>query len=295
MGNRGPGAGGRIMTSRLRVHHVSRYAYDHEIGASYNEARVTPLNTSWQQTLESVLRVEESTWQHSYRDYWGTRVKVFEAHRPHRMLIVDAFSVVEVDGTRMPQGDETMTWDTLRSGAIGDRFGEYLAQTTYTVPDQELAEQADRLAASGSPHETALALCSLAHERITYLPGSTGVYTAGRDAWRSGAGVCQDYAHIVVGALRHVGLPARYVSGYLHPNRSPAIGVSATGESHAWVEWWLGQWTGHDPTNDVSIGERHVLVGRGRDYSDVPPIKGLVAGSSGIADLQVKVEVTRLA
>ena len=116
---------------------------------------------------------------------------------------------------------------------------------------------------------------------MTYQPGSTGVNTPALEAWRARTGVCQDYAHLVVGTLRQVGLPARYVSGYLHPDADAAIGETAVGESHAWVEWWLGDWTGHDPTNNGAVGERHVLVGRGRDYTDVPPIKGLVAGSSG--------------
>jgi transglutaminase-like putative cysteine protease len=84
------------------------------------------------------------------------------------------------------------------------------------------------------------------------------------------------------------------VSGYLHPAEEPELGEPVVGESHAWVEWWLGEWTGHDPTNDAEVGERHVIVGRGRDYTDVPPIKGIVAGPAE-SDLAVTVEITRLA
>ena len=105
-------------------------------------------------------------------------------------------------------------------------------------------------------------------------------------------GVCQDIAHITLGALREVGIPARYVSGYLHPKSEAEVGVAVAGESHAWVEWFAGDWQGFDPTNNVEIGDRHVLVGRGRDYSDVPPLRGVYAGPFK-SHLHVKVTITR--
>ncbi len=282
------------MTSRLRVHHVSRYSYDQPVVASFNEARLTPLGTPWQTLLESVLRVDEASWQHQYVDYWGTHVRVFEAQRPHSGLVVESTSVVEIDASRRPPARLDTSWDDLRAEPVGDRWGEFLTQTRSTEPDAELAALADECAAGLTPHEAALALCTRVNTAMSYLPGSTGVHTAASEAWRSRSGVCQDYVHLVVGALRHLGVPARYVSGYLHPKQNPAIGEPVTGESHAWVEWWLGDWTAHDPTNNAPVGERHVMVGRGRDYNDVPPIKGIIGGS-GTSTLEVGVEVTRLA
>ena len=283
------------MTSRLRVHHVSRYAYDQPVSVSFNEARLTPLATRWQLPLESVLVIAEATWQHSYVDYWGTRVRVFEAQRPHEDLVVDATSVVEIDASRQPEPRTDTSWADVRAGAVLDRSAEYLVQTRSTEPDPELSALAEETAARHTPHETALALCTRLHDAMTYVPGSTGVHTAASEAWSARTGVCQDYAHLVVGALRQVGVPARYVSGYLHPKNSEAVvGETVVGESHAWVEWWLGEWFAHDPTNDVRVGERHVIVGRGRDYTDVPPIKGIIGGSAS-STLDVSVEVTRLA
>ena len=130
---------------------------------------------------------------------------------------------------------------------------------------------------------------------MTYLPGSTGVNTVAAEAWTARAGVCQDYAHLVIGALRHVGIPARYVSGYLHPSTHPELGEATVGESHAWVEWWLGTWFPHDPTNNGPVVDRHVMIGTGRGYVDVPPIKGIVAGVPAGVELDVAVEITRLA
>jgi transglutaminase-like putative cysteine protease len=129
---------------------------------------------------------------------------------------------------------------------------------------------------------------------VAYRPGSTGVATSAGEAWDLGTGVCQDIAHVTVGLLRSVGLPAAYVSGYLHPKASAGIGETITGESHAWVEVWLGSWWGYDPTNRIPTGERHVVVGRGRDYGDVTPLKGIYSGVSSHS-LGVVVEVTRLA
>jgi transglutaminase-like putative cysteine protease len=282
---------------RMRISHVSRYRYDQPVAVSFNEARLSPLATAFQQPLESVVRIEPATWQHRYVDYWGTRVQVFEVQRSHRELVVEANSLVETNAALIPAPDLTIGWAELRTDDLRSEYAEYLAPTPATQPAADLAEltaQADEFAASLPPHEAALALCDFVHTEMTYEPGSTGVGTVAAEAWSARAGVCQDYAHIVLGALRHIGLPARYVSGYLHPDSEPALGEAADGESHAWVEWWLGEWHGHDPTNNSAAGERHVLVGRGRDYSDVPPIKGIIAGPASTSQLSVDVDLTRL-
>ena len=124
------------------------------------------------------------------------------------------------------------------------------------------------------------------------MHGITGVHSTASEAWEARKGVCQDIAHVTLGALREVGIPARYVSGYLHPRPSAEVGVAVTGESHAWVEWFAGEWQGFDPTNNIEIGDRHVLVGRGRDYGDVPPLRGVYAGPFK-SSLHVKVTITR--
>ncbi len=283
------------MATRYRINHTSTYAYDQAVTASYNEVRQTPAAAPWQIPLESVLRVDQSSWHYRYIDYWGTSVHVFEAHAPHRELVVEVTSLVEVDGARRPSATGRIGWDELRSAATTDRFDEYLATAPSTMPPLEVADLADSLAADLEPAETAVAIMHGVHHAMTYLPGSTGVHTLAAEAWEAGSGVCQDYAHLVVGALRHVGIPARYVSGYLHPSTEPAVGVEVGAESHAWVQCWLGSWTDHDPTNLAQVDERHVLVGVGRDYADVPPVKGIVAGTPVTTALDVHVAITRQA
>jgi transglutaminase-like putative cysteine protease len=279
---------------RYRITHTSLYGYDHAVTASYNEARLTPRVTPWQTPLESSLSADPATWQHRYVDYWGTQVRTFEANATHRELTVRATSLVEVDASRRAPG-EAVTWDDVRSSAVQDACCEFLAQTPLTEVPAELAALAEATAARLAPSEAGREISAAVHGALTYLPGSTHVRSSAAEAWTARSGVCQDYAHLVVGALRHVGLPARYVSGYLHPAAAPVIGEATAGESHAWVEWWQGEWAAFDPTNLVEVGNRHVMVGAGRDYGDIPPIKGIVAGDHSSTDLDVRVELTRMA
>lgn len=283
------------MTARYRIHHTSSYNYDQAVTASFNEVRQTPAVALWQSPLESVLRVDQSSWHHRYVDYWGTQVRVFEAHSPHRELVVDVTSLVEVDGSRRPGALADFSWDDARGDPVTDRYAEFLAVSTFTAPPPELADVARSLAATHKPVEAVHAIAGAVFDTMTYVPGSTGVHTLAAEAWERRSGVCQDYAHLVVGALRHVGVPTRYVSGYLHPVAEPEIGVAVKAQSHAWVQWWLGEWVDHDPTNRADVVERHVLVGTGRDYGDVPPIKGVVAGTPVTTDLDVEVTITRQA
>lgn len=281
------------MSARLRIAHHTGYRYGAPVTSSYNEVRVAPMTTPEQTALRTRLEVRPAPWQHVYHDYWGSQVTVFEVHEPHSELAVTATSTVEVDrpGTPAPGGG----WDLLRDPGTADEMVELLTTSPATAPPAELAERVASLAASGaSPDDLAAEVCSLLHREVRYVPGATGVHSHAADAWGERAGVCQDMAHLALGALRTAGIPARYVSGYLHPDPSAPVGTTVTGESHAWVEWWTGEWFGWDPTNDVPPGDRHVIVARGREYADVPPLKGVYAGSAP-SEMVVKVDITRLA
>jgi transglutaminase-like putative cysteine protease len=143
------------------------------------------------------------------------------------------------------------------------------------------------------PHEAAGALAAWVNESVSYVPGATGVHTNAQESWEQGEGVCQDFSHLTVALMRAVGLPARYVSGYLFPDPRAEPGTSADGQSHAWVEYWAGGWHGLDATNRTVPGVRHVVVGHGRDYADVLPHKGIYHGAPG-SSLKVSVRFTRL-
>ena len=277
---------------RLRIEHQTGFRYEGDATASYNEARMLPGSTDSQFVLNSSLDIEPSTSVNQYVDYFGTRVAAFDVLSPHSALTITARSLVEVRPRPLEHID--VTWEGLaREANRSIATVEQQSQTRRTRPHAEVAELARSIAAQHEhPGRAAHAIAVAVGDAVEYMHGITGVHSTAQEAWEARKGVCQDIAHITLGALREVGIPARYVSGYLHPRPSAEVGVAVTGESHAWVEWFAGEWQGFDPTNNIEIGDRHVLVGRGRDYGDVPPLRGLYAGPFK-SSLHVKVTITR--
>lgn len=280
--------------SRLRIVHVTELHYAEEATASYNEARMLPCTRDGQFVLNAGIDVSPAGAQSTYEDFWGTRVCSFEVLIPHSQLRVCASSVVDV----RPQAvsGTAVSWEELdRRRAISLELTDYSAQTPATEPDAEMSALSQDVRGVGNTIDaTALAICQTVGEAMEYRRGVTGVNSTAKDAWVARSGVCQDIAHVTLGMLRAAGIPSRYVSGYLHPDPDAPMGTPVLGESHAWVEWYSGAWHGYDPTNLLEIGESHVYVGHGRDYTDVAPLRGVYAGKSG-SELAVRVEVTRLA
>jgi transglutaminase-like putative cysteine protease len=279
--------------NRLRIKHMTGFRYGGEVTASYNEARMLPTSGDGQFVLYSNLEILPMSSHHTYVDYWGSRVSSFEILTPHQELALTATSLVEVRQRDHPE--HVVTWEQLATAA--ERATEYVEQrkqTKRTEPPADVVELAKTIVAeTDNPCDAALAICVRIGESVEYMQGVTGVHTTAAEAWAHRKGVCQDIAHLALGALRSVGIPARYVSGYLHPKPHAGIGETVAGESHAWVEWFCGDgWRGFDPTNQIDIGDRHVTIGHGRDYNDVPPLRGVYAGPFK-SQLFVKVEITR--
>ncbi|HWG73921.1 MAG TPA: transglutaminase family protein [Acidimicrobiales bacterium] len=277
------------MTWKLRIRHATGYRYRGEVTSSYNEARVTPLSTDRQVAVETAVEVAPATRTFRYWDYWGTLVDAFDLHQSHTELSVVGTSVVETSPPLEPC--TTAGWDDLASGKVINRFAELLAPSSSVPAMAGVGPEPDR---SLPPVEAVEAAAAWVHGRLRYGKGATDVGTTAADALRIGAGVCQDFAHLTLAVLRGMGIPARYVSGYLHPSEAAEVGTVSTGESHAWVEAWTGDWWGFDPTHRCPVGERHVAVGRARDYVDVSPLRGVYHGAPA-ETLTVSVEITRLA
>jgi transglutaminase-like putative cysteine protease len=276
---------------RLAIVHNTGFSYPAEAVASYNEARMTPLTTPEQMVLDARIEVHPAAATYRYWDYWGTLVTAFDVRVPHRRLTVTARSVVETSA--YVDDGPALGWDELRCPAALDRFAELLTPRSRTEPGDEALAAAREIVDGLDPKDVGAAVAGWLCEELEYVPGATGVHTRASQAWEVRKGVCQDFAHIAVGVLRAVGVPARYVSGYLLPRSDAPVGESVAGESHAWIEWWAGSWRAWDPTNGRAVGPDHVLVARGRDYDDVPPLKGIYSGPSG-GELFVGVEFTRL-
>lgn len=278
-------------TQRFLVVHTTGYHYDDEVQASYNEARMTPLTTMSQALLDETIDVTPVTWRHRFTDYWGSQVTAFDVLAPHRDLTVVSTATVEVFPTVDAEPDAD--WARLQGEEIQDRMHEFLTQTPLTDPPPEVVELARDVASGLAPDEAARAVCAAVAREMTYAGGFTSVRTPAREVWQARRGVCQDFAHVALGALRALDVPVRYVSGYLHPHPDEPLRQVVEAESHAWIEWWAGDWFAFDPTHAGPVTTDHVLVARGRDYSDVAPLKGVYAGTSG-SQLFVRVEITRL-
>ncbi len=277
---------------RLQISHRTGFTYGGAVASSYNEARMSPATEARQTVLDSQVTVWPAARTFTYRDYWDTQVTAFDVHVPHDKLEVIAEALVETSAAEAVSGG--LTWSDLGSPDITDRRAEMLLPTPRTALDDDLTEIAASIRGShDTPGAAAATICELINEKIAYVPGSTGVQTDAVQVWRQKEGVCQDISHLSVGLLRALGMPARYVSGYLYPTKDAQLGDTVIGQSHAWVEWFDGTWRGFDPTNGIPIGERHVIVGRGRDYADVPPLKGVYAGPANTGQA-VEVSLTRV-
>jgi transglutaminase-like putative cysteine protease len=277
---------------RMRVIHATGYAYKSPVTASFNEARLTPRSDSRQNVVLNRVETVPATRSYRYVDYWGTAVTTFDLHAPHTELEVTSSSIVETDKGELPK--EKFSWDELHSAEVIDKYDEYLTPTHFTPASRRLARVGERIAKYHDPQEAIVEASNWVHTELAYVPGTTGVHTTGLDALREGRGVCQDFAHLSLILLRSMGIPSRYVSGYLHPNAKAKVGDTIDGQSHAWIQAWTGGWWNYDPTNAKEINEQYISVGVGRDYSDVSPLKGIYSGE-GSTDLDVVVEITRLA
>lgn len=278
--------------SQYRIVHTTGYSYPGGATASFNEARMTPRTSRRQLVLSSRLEISPVAWQHQYRDYWGTAAVAFEVHEPHEEMRVVATSTVDIH--RIEPGDERVGWEGLLDGAVRDEFEEMLTLTSYVGPHRDVARMAASVRERAeTPGEAVAEIVERIRRRVNYIPGVTQVQTLAREVWDQGAGVCQDLAHVTLGALRSIGIPARYVSGYVVQKDEPVVGETMVGESHAWIQYWDGDWYGYDPTNRNEPRGTHVEVAVGRDYADVPPLKGIYTGA-GESSMFVSVEMTRL-
>ncbi|ALU40015.1 transglutaminase [Kocuria flava] len=283
--------------TRLTIDHVTRYDYGRSVSTSYNEARMTPVTDDEQVVLEAELTLSPGTATVShYRDYWGTRVTAFDIQGRHHHLEVRSAATVEVHRPPPGRAPDGLSWEELAVPEVLDAVSDHVPQTALTRLGPELEAVAEDVrAGAADPAAAVAAVYARIAGHMRYAPGVTGVHTDAEAAWREGRGVCQDLAHVAIGMLRHLGVPARYVSGYLHPDAGAEVGATVQGESHAWVESWNDGWWAYDPTNHTALTDFHVTVARGRDYTDVTPLKGMLTGGGGATELAVTVEVTRRA
>jgi transglutaminase-like putative cysteine protease len=234
---------------------------------------------------------------HHHTDYFGTEVVEFEISRPHRQLSIDVRARV---ATKAPTEPPQAPWEALRAPAYLEAGGEFLLQTDDAPEHETLQALLNTTRAAATPLATLMLISELIPDRFEYRKGATYVDSTIDSLLDGGAGVCQDFVHLGLCLLRHHGIAARYVSGYLFAAGTNGSEESIEVDTHAWLEALLpvagdGEpiWVGADPTNRGLASERHVKIGHGRHYADVPPIKGVYRGTAN-AELDARVTMTKL-
>jgi transglutaminase-like putative cysteine protease len=279
------------------IRYLTHYEYDAEVVDNLNALRVKPHANGRQRCDEFSVRLTPEVRLHRHTDYFGTEVVEFEISRPHRELTIDVRARVS---TRPGDEPPRATWDALREPGYREAGGEFLLQTDDAPSHPGLDEVLTIISAASTPLAAVLLTSELIPDRFEYRQGATYVDSRIADLLEAGAGVCQDFVHLALCMLRHRGIAARYVSGYLFAAGDDGRGESVEVDTHAWLEALLpvpagGEpvWVGADPTNRVLAGENHVKIGHGRHYADVPPIKGVYRGAA-TAKLDASVTMTRL-
>lgn len=281
------------------IRHLTKFRYSSAVSESLMEVRMNPRSEGLQRCLSFNLSVTPRARVQQYRDYLGNVIHHFDVPSPHRNLTIIAESMVDVTPPPvLPACLEADAWERLDADLAARDFWEMLTPSQFAHWTEALAAFAAELeipsrreARFVDPLELLLQLNSAVYRAIEYVPESTRVDSPADEALCNRRGVCQDYSHIVIALVRQLGIPCRYVSGYLF-HREGVKTRSTEGATHAWVEAYLPGlgWTGFDPTNNTTAGESHVRTAVGRDYADVPPTRGVFKGDAS-SELTVAVRV----
>lgn len=299
------------MSRRYRIKHITTYTYSDRVSSSYGRGFLAPRDMDGQHCAEKSVTVEPPPTDQSFGvDVYGNEDVYFHVTHDHEKLVVTADSLVEVyprpvdettswpatapwESARMALFDPTVSVDSARASAV---------EFALDLPVPEITEEVRAYAAPSFRPGRPLAevVVDLTHRIFTdfrYLSGSTTVSTTVVDVLAARSGVCQDFARLAIACLRSQGLAARYVSGYLAteppPGKERMIGVDAT---HAWAAVWMpnDRWLAFDPTNDQLVDERYATVAWGRDYADVPPLRGVIYTEAEESTIAVSVDVAPL-
>jgi transglutaminase-like putative cysteine protease len=298
------------MTVRYRIRHETAYTYDADVVHSHHLLHLVPRPAPYQQCVEHEIEISPMPNRRvSDIDAFGNPMLRVELVQAHRELRVVSQMQVEVHTRPAVLADTTEPWEKVREafryrGAWPSRDELDAARFRHESPHVKLKKAFTDYSAECFPEGAPILACAerlstKLHADIEYVPGVTTIGTPATELLETRRGVCQDFAHLMIGALRASGLPARYVSGYLltdpPPGRPRLIGADA---SHAWVSVWCGGaageadcWIDVDPTNDCLVDDEHVTLGWGRDFGDVTPMRGVILGG-GEQELTVRVTVT---
>lgn len=275
----------------LQIRHRTSFFYAGPAKESFNEVRLQPMDDAHQTLRAFGLTITPHCQPRGYHDLYGNMVHYFEVPGVHEELVVEASSIVDTAPTAGRAEVPSITASELESSPERELWAEFCANSPYVPLEVELWRAAQDALAEGRQDvwTDVRRMASHVYQLFTYRPKVTGIDTRATDALRLRMGVCQDYAHVLLGLCRSVGIPARYVSGYFYnPQRQP----DEIEASHAWVEVLIPGygWAAWDPTHDRAADERYVKIATGRDYTDIRPVNGTYRGAP-TRELRVEVEV----
>ena len=277
---------------RFSIHHITKYTYEGPVRDSANQIILFPVKDAYQEVLQHELNITGEPNVEIYKDYYGNEVGSFTHAEPHTSLVID--SRVEVVTKSRPPLEDTAPpetqWALLEQVRWQVPYIDFLKQEQFASLAEVLENVCPDKARSQTVLQAALQLRNYVFENFKYIAGVTSVESTLDEVWHLKAGVCQDFAHMLLVFLRQIHIPARYVSGYICPNKN---GMRGEGATHAWIEAYIpfNGWVGLDPTNNCVADDLHVRLAVGRSFSDVSPAKGTYKGNAG-QRLEVGVSVS---
>ena len=265
---------------RFKIHHVTKYSYRNPVIDSANQIILFPLRDDHQELVKQKLSITGDPFVERYTDYYGNEVGLFMHSEPHTELVIDSKIEVVTYAREAPRDDisKEEQWEHLISLHNEIGFIDF-----FTIERLENMDEVRKVVIEYdhklTPLAVAILLTEYVYNEFQYITGITSVETTLDEVWNLKAGVCQDFAHMLLVMLRMIGIPARYVSGYICPNKN---GMRGEGATHAWVEAYIPYygWLGLDPTNNCIANDMHVRLAVGRNFSDCSPVKGSYKGTS---------------
>lgn len=266
---------------KYRIKHITRYSYPAQVIDSANQVMLFPLDDALQEVTKHELLITHQPSVEVFTDYFGNKIGMFSIIRPHRELMIE--SVIEIFTHEVPLPNDTTAaqtqWDNLTIICEQFPYMDFMLLEKFETKEEITTVVQSFMPDTTTPFAVAQQMSAFVYHNFEYRKGVTNVETQVDEIWKLKAGVCQDFAHILLVMLRIVGIPARYVSGYICPDNDELRGAGAT---HAWVEAYIPfhGWLGFDPTNNCIASDRHARLAIGRSFTDCTPVKGTYKGSS---------------
>jgi transglutaminase-like putative cysteine protease len=266
---------------RFDIHHITKYTYDGPVRDSASQVLLFPIKDEYQELLKQELTITGDPVLDKYKDYYENEVGSFSNAEPHSSLVIDSNIEVITRPRPLPRDQTTADdqWKYLQQIRWEVQYIDFLKQEHFDRLQELLDNAGLDQAGSRTPLEASEQLRSYVFDNFQYIKGVTSVESTLDEVWNLKAGVCQDFAHILLVLLRQIHIPARYVSGYICPNQN---GMRGEGATHAWIEAYIPMngWVGFDPTNNCIVEDKHVRLAVGRNFSDCSPVKGTYKGTA---------------